>query len=307
MDSDIEDNAIDTDEVNDCFRRGVSLEGTMYLERVEKQAMEEANLGSEEKLIEIFDHLTHRIDKGDSDEISVLQEIERFGLSSDVILKLGNMFIDTQNSPRSPRGGIQRDSPPKVSSAKKGSERYDDDFDDYDSDEFEDDEEQSTLQKYNTHSNMHPTPKFIEKDPLPRATRSAPSGRGVPGGSMQMEPRESPKYGVHSSKFGGTSLSWIKKGQWRKGEKIGSGSFGEVFQGMNDAGMLFAVKCLNYSQNTKEISNLTAEIGLMQSLCHPNIVQYLGASVSTRNDILLTCSSLLNSHVSLSEHIRAYI
>ena len=277
---DIEDNAIDTDEVNQCFQRGISLEGTMYLERVEKHAMEQQTLGSEERLIKMFDHLTRKIDKAGSDDISVLREFERFGLSSEVILKLGHIFIDTQhNTPRSPRGPG-----PQLGGNKKGSERYDDDFDDYASDEFEEEEQPSAEKKRshaNTHSSYssHPTPKYIDEDPLPRASRSAPSGQGVPSGSMQMD-RESPKYGMHSSKFQGTSLSWIKKGTWRKGEKIGSGSFGEVFQGMTDGGMLFAVKCMNYSQNTKEVDNLTSEIELMQTLCHPNIVQYLGASVS---------------------------
>lgn len=290
---DIEDNAIDTDEVNQCFRKGISLEGTMYLERVEKHAMEQQTLGSEESLIKMFDHLTRKIDKGGPEDISVLREFERFGLSSEVILKLGHIFIDTQNntprSPRSPRG-----TPPQLGGNKKGSERYDDDFDDYESDDFEE-EEQPSAQKnkshaytHSSHSSHHPTPKYIDEDPLPRASRSAPTGQGVPSGSMQME-RESPKYVTHShsSKFKGTSLSWIKKGNWRKGEKIGSGSFGEVFQGMTDGGMLFAVKCLNYSQNTKEINNLTAEIELMQTLCHPNIVQYLGASVSANISITL--------------------
>lgn len=289
VESDIEDNAIDTDEVNYCFRQGISLEGTMYLERVEKQAMDQKNLGSEEKLIKIFDHLTRKIDKSGSDGISVLREFERFGLSSEVILKLGHIFIDTQqsSSPRSPRGAPN---PPQLSgsSGKKGSERYDDDFDDYESDDFEEDDLPSAQKSnpYHAHTyssiSTHPTPKYIDEDPLPRASRSAPTGAGVSSGSMQMEPRESPKYGMHSSKFKGTSLSWIKKGQWQKGEKIGSGSFGEVFQGMTDGGMLFAVKILNYSQNTKEINNLTSEIELMQTLCHPNIVQYLGASVSCR-------------------------
>ncbi|CAE7786215.1 mkkA, partial [Symbiodinium microadriaticum] len=79
-----------------------------------------------------------------------------------------------------------------------------------------------------------------------------------------------------SSRF--KTTSWIQKGQWRLGEKIGSGSFGEVFQGMSDDGFLFAVKRLHIV-NHKEIVNLTSEIELMQSLSHENIVKYLGAKV----------------------------
>ena len=81
---------------------------------------------------------------------------------------------------------------------------------------------------------------------------------------------------IRASKF--KTTSWIQRGQWRLGEKIGSGAFGEVFQGMSDDGFLFAVKRMNIT-NHKEVHNLTAEIELMQTLSHPNIVMYLGAKV----------------------------
>ena len=278
MDSDIEDIAIDTDEVNQCFREGVNLEGTMFLERVEKQAMEQGDLESEERLIKIFDHLTRKVDKGASDKISLLHEFERFGLSSEVILKLGNLFVDVHHNSsrvsRSPDG-----QPSNI--RNKGSDRYDDDFDDYESDDFEDYEQVPNSPKFS--QTARSVPKYIDEEPLPRASKSAPAGQSV-SGSMRMD-SNSPKYAVHSSKFKGTSLSWIKKGHWRKGEKIGSGSFGEVYQGMTDGGMLFAVKCMSFSHNIKEMNNLIAEIELMQSLCHPNIVQYLGASVSNNRNL----------------------
>ncbi len=34
--------------------------------------------------------------------------------------------------------------------------------------------------------------------------------------------------------FRGKTARWIANREWRLGEKIGSGSFGEVFKGMND-------------------------------------------------------------------------
>jgi mitogen-activated protein kinase kinase kinase 1 len=70
------------------------------------------------------------------------------------------------------------------------------------------------------------------------------------------------------------------------GEKIGSGSFGDVFQGLSDEGKLFAVKRLSMS-NTKEVENLTSEIELMQTLSHTNIVRYLGFKVMHSNVSLL--------------------
>eukprot|EP00604_Paraphysomonas_vestita_P004202 CAMPEP_0174822094 /NCGR_PEP_ID=MMETSP1107-20130205/13157_1 /TAXON_ID=36770 /ORGANISM="Paraphysomonas vestita, Strain GFlagA" /LENGTH=600 /DNA_ID=CAMNT_0016040107 /DNA_START=550 /DNA_END=2352 /DNA_ORIENTATION=+ len=80
-------------------------------------------------------------------------------------------------------------------------------------------------------------------------------------------------------------MGWIKRGEWRLGEKIGSGSFGDVFQGMSDDGYLFAVKQLKIVDD-KEIANLISEIELMQSLDHPNIVKYLGTTVDVDKGVV---------------------
>ena len=36
---------------------------------------------------------------------------------------------------------------------------------------------------------------------------------------------------------GSNTVDWIKNNQWKLGDKIGSGSFGEVFQCMNNKGI----------------------------------------------------------------------
>lgn len=278
--SDIEDNAMDVDEVNACFRRGILQEGTMFLERVEKQAMDDRVINNERDLIRVFDKLSHKVDRGN--DIEVLKEFEKFGLGSDVILKMGKILISAHNTtPRSPK---------KKSLKKNASERYydDEDFEDYDDEDFEDfepyedgkeDEKDDGPYKTESSINVSKYPKYTEEEPyVQKRSHTAPAT--VAASSAQFASRDSPKVGasMYTSKF--KTLSWLKKGQWRAGEKIGSGSFGEVFQGMTDGGMLFAVKCLNFSQNMKEIAALIKEIELMQTLCHPNIVQYLGANVS---------------------------
>eukprot|EP01038_Epipyxis_sp_PR26KG_P004524 gene4524-6389_t len=82
------------------------------------------------------------------------------------------------------------------------------------------------------------------------------------------------------------TANWIKHNDWRLGEKIGSGSFGDVYQGMNDKGKLFAVKRLNVKEKSSEVDNLLQEIQLMRNLSHPHIVQYLGASVDPKEPIM---------------------
>ncbi|CAM9099008.1 unnamed protein product, partial [Ectocarpus fasciculatus] len=72
------------------------------------------------------------------------------------------------------------------------------------------------------------------------------------------------------------------------GDKIGSGAFGEVFQGLNSRnGQLFAVKRLKIVPGqAAELENLANEIDLMRTLVHPNIVQYIGTKVDSVNEFV---------------------
>ena len=73
--------------------------------------------------------------------------------------------------------------------------------------------------------------------------------------------------------------SWITKRRWTLGERIGCGTFGEVFQGMSDTGRLFAVKRLHIAGQKHAVDALANEIGLMRAFSHPNIVAYLGVDI----------------------------
>lgn len=67
---------------------------------------------------------------------------------------------------------------------------------------------------------------------------------------------------------------------WVKGELLGSGSFGTVYEGVGSNGMFFAVKEVPLSDEGKSakqaIMQLEQEIALLSEIQHINIVQYLG-------------------------------
>jgi serine/threonine protein kinase len=75
--------------------------------------------------------------------------------------------------------------------------------------------------------------------------------------------------------------------RWQRGNLVGSGSFGKVYLGMNlDTGELFIVKQVFYGARggaaaTEEVIQLEQEIGLLSTLQHENIVQYLGTERNT--------------------------
>ncbi|XP_047169404.1 mitogen-activated protein kinase kinase kinase 1-like [Vigna umbellata] len=69
-------------------------------------------------------------------------------------------------------------------------------------------------------------------------------------------------------------------GSWQKGEILGKGSFGTVYEGFTDDGNFFAVKEVslldNDSQGKQSIFQLQQEISLLSQFRHDNIVRYLG-------------------------------
>ncbi|XP_071696864.1 mitogen-activated protein kinase kinase kinase 1-like [Rutidosis leptorrhynchoides] len=67
---------------------------------------------------------------------------------------------------------------------------------------------------------------------------------------------------------------------WQKGDLLGSGSFGTVYEGYNEFGFFFAVKEVSLldqgNQGKQSIIQLEQEISLLSQFHHENIVQYLG-------------------------------
>ncbi|EEF28029.1 Mitogen-activated protein kinase kinase kinase, putative [Ricinus communis] len=67
---------------------------------------------------------------------------------------------------------------------------------------------------------------------------------------------------------------------WIKGDVLGSGSFGTVYEGLTDDGFFFAIKEVSLldqgSQGKQSILQLEQEISLLRAFEHENIVRYLG-------------------------------
>ncbi|KAL3635279.1 hypothetical protein CASFOL_019826 [Castilleja foliolosa] len=67
---------------------------------------------------------------------------------------------------------------------------------------------------------------------------------------------------------------------WQKGDFLGSGSFGTVYEGFTDDGLFFAVKEVSLldqgSQGQQSLYQLEQEISLLRQFQHENIVRYLG-------------------------------
>lgn len=79
--------------------------------------------------------------------------------------------------------------------------------------------------------------------------------------------------------------SWITKNEWKLGQRIGTGSFGEVFQCMSGKGKLYAAKRLNIVSQVhtrEEIEELCEEIEFMKNFSHEYIVGYIGTWVDEK-------------------------
>ncbi|KAM0063965.1 putative mitogen-activated protein kinase kinase kinase STE-STE11 family [Helianthus debilis subsp. tardiflorus] len=74
----------------------------------------------------------------------------------------------------------------------------------------------------------------------------------------------------------------IRRGfkNWQKGDYLGSGSFGTVYEGFDEHGTFFAVKEVSLldsgDQGKQSIFQLEQEISLLSQFHHENIVRYLG-------------------------------
>lgn len=108
--------------------------------------------------------------------------------------------------------------------------------------------------------------------------------------------------------------SWTS---WAKGELLGSGTFGTVYEGVGNNGTFFAVKEVSLSDQGRigkqAIRQLESEIALLSEIQHPNIVQYLGTE---RDDEKLyiflelvskgSLAHVYNKYEFFYEQVRAY-
>lgn len=117
-----------------------------------------------------------------------------------------------------------------------------------------------------------------------------------------------------------TSKATTRSIKWIRGALIGSGSFGNVYLGMDaQRGLLMAVKQVElkgsqYSEERKRsmLSALEREIELLKTLQHENIVQYLDSAIDDNNlNIFLeyvpggSVASLLRNYGAFEESLTA--
>mmetsp|Transcript_20668 Transcript_20668/g.50738 ORF Transcript_20668/g.50738 Transcript_20668/m.50738 type:complete len:589 (-) Transcript_20668:166-1932(-) len=76
----------------------------------------------------------------------------------------------------------------------------------------------------------------------------------------------------------------IKITEFRKGELLGKGAYGEVHLGLDlGTGMLMAVKSVPLTNVQKaSVESFLKEVNFLKGLMHPNVVQYLGAKKDDR-------------------------
>jgi serine/threonine protein kinase len=105
--------------------------------------------------------------------------------------------------------------------------------------------------------------------------------------------------------------------RWRRGDLIGQGMFGRVYQALNlDTGELLAVKTYKLNANQSiarsELINIKRELLILRSLDHPNIVKYFQVDVSQEDssvDIITeyvpsgSLFALLEKYKGLSESV----
>lgn len=88
---------------------------------------------------------------------------------------------------------------------------------------------------------------------------------------------------------------------WKRGESLGSGSFGNVFLALSDNGELLAVKEVSLNNGELKdvhhtLEDLQQEIKLLSTLRHPNIVQYVGAQHIDMSHTPISLGALSGHH-----------
>lgn len=120
-------------------------------------------------------------------------------------------------------------------------------------------------------------------------TKTRGDQRSFEGGSHSSGVRDSGEFSGYEGVVGGGAIEDDKGDDlflWQRGECIGSGSFGEVFSGIDlVSGRRMAVKEVTVSahgsggkQQREQAIALQREVKLLNSLDHPNIIKYLGGN-----------------------------
>ena len=256
MNIDRGDSITDLPEADEIFRRYLRSEGVHYIKRLESAASTDVDLRNIEPLSASMGTLAAAYGRMSQDKLNSLSifNMTEFGLPGSAVPSLALVVSKLDIEIRMKRKEIPLDS------FEPSYETYDDDFEDLSSPEKSD---------TTTVVSDLETDKVVTSKP-PKVSRDPSNDGRVPtkGVTRKTSPSRT------------RDREWISRGNWTLGEKIGSGSFGEVFKGLNNSGKLFAVKRMRIPDGrSEELLNLANEIDLMRNMSHPNIVSYIGTKV----------------------------
>lgn len=244
------------DIANSAFRRLLKQFGLTFARKLQKIVAKEDMLGdpSVQEAMALFSSKVGELPVKDVISLSIF-DLLNFGLSNTALLQIGDLVI-----------GMDKQKNNLASSSS-----FPNTLEDTQTDSYEEDFEELSS----------PDKSLGESSLLSEAENS-----------FAMPPMKLPSnFTTHSNVSEGPiktllinrskDKEWIAKGQWTMGEKIGAGSFGEVFKGLNNKhGKIFAVKRMRITPGRyEELLNLANEIDLMRNMYHPNIVSYIGTKV----------------------------
>lgn len=269
-----DDEVIDLSDASKLFQMYLMRGKVSFLEKLEKMSMDDPNTSDDETIGPALEALSKFVLNHTQRELIGINlfTLSEFGLSNESIQELGALVIlmDKKNGRRSTGSKVTDESV----------EQYDEDFESLE----------------NSGRTVDSNTIIINGQPDSPVGGFSPNPPSV-GLRLSRLPDLSPDRASASdtsrsrTELRSKDKEWISRGWWRMGEKIGSGSFGEVFQGLNSKnGQLFAVKRLKINEGqTAELENLANEIDLMRTLSHPNIVAYLGTKVAMLRMHALLC------------------
>lgn len=261
---------VDLAEANQLFQSFLTKGKLSFIERLEKMAMDDDEMGDDDTIGPAMEALTKYVLCHDGRDLMNINlfSLTEFGLSINAMHNVGYLVIlmDKAHRRRSNGSKLTDDSV----------EQYDEDF------ESLENSARSLASDTLIIDGQPDSPPFATSPAIAKA------GQRIAGRTEQLAAAVGrSELDSRSSRLDsrGKDKEWIAKGHWRMGDKIGSGAFGEVFQGLNSRnGQLFAVKRMKiYPGQATELENLANEIDLMRTLVHPNIVQYIGTKVDSVN------------------------
>jgi hypothetical protein len=261
---------VDQENMDIAFRRGMKAAKLIYLDNLKKKALQDYELHGEQVVVEkAFQQMKLFIGTSAQKLNSVsLRDFRRFGLGEDIIERIGYIAQQHDNTAVSLKGSAAVAPSPMSRTIIVSEDYYEEDFE-----EVDEDTTRGRKRVSHTESVFQPKPS---PDILPIKANMKLAHPNTASSTSS-----TPVVRVSAGRRGQTIPTWITNKEWRLGEKIGAGSFGEVYQAMNNKGKLYAVKCLNMIDRHAELSKLWDEIDLMRKLGHKHIVEYIGAYVDT--------------------------